>query len=147
MNRLLKIRKEVIANLREIQSSLGSTEDLQDSLAQLEEERNVVAQMVQQLIEQNARVAQDQADYQRRYTELMERYEKANAAVTATQDELHQKENRNAQITAFIAEVSAMPESIAEFRTDYFGHLVERITVFPKGKMTFAFSCGIEIKI
>lgn len=145
MNSLLKIRKDVIANLREIQSSLGSTENLKDSVAQLEEERNVVAKLVQQLIEQNARVVQDQADYQRRYTELMERYEKADAAVAAAQDELHQKENRDAQITAFIAEVSAMPESIAEFRTDYFGHMVEKITVY-QNRMVFTFSCGVEIE-
>lgn len=145
MNSLLKIRKEVIANLREIQSSLSSTEALKDSFAQLEEERSIVAQLVQQLIDQNARVVQDQADYQRRYTELMERYEKADAAVADAQNELHQKENRNAQIKAFIAEVSAMPESITEFRTDYFGHMVEKITVY-QNRTVFTFSCGMEIE-
>lgn len=145
MNSLLKIRKEVIANLREIQSSLSSTEALKDSFAQLEEERSILAQLVQQLIDQNARVVQDQADYQRRYTELMERYEKADAAVADAQNELHQKENRNAQIKAFIAEVSAMPESITEFRTDYFGHMVEKITVY-QNRTVFTFSCGMEIE-
>ncbi len=81
INKLLKIRKEVIANLRDIQAALDGTEALKNSIAQLEEERNVVAQIVQQLIEQNARVVQDQADYQRRYIELMERYESISSLI------------------------------------------------------------------
>lgn len=145
MNKLLRIRREVIANLHDVQEALGGTEDLRDSIAQLEEERIVVAQLVQQLIDQNARVVQDQTDYQRRYAELMERYEKVEAALSTAQDDLHQKEKRNEQIKNFIDEVSAMPESIAEFHTDYFGHMVEKITVC-QNRIVFTFSCGVEIE-
>ena len=39
-----------------------------------------------------------------------------------------------------------MPDSITEFRTDYWGHLVEKVTVFRKDKLVFTFSCGVEIE-
>ncbi len=57
----------------------------------------------------------------------------------------NQKETRNEQIKAFITEVIAYPESIAEFRTDYFGHIVNKITIYPN-RTVFTFSCDVEIE-
>ena len=147
MNRLLAIRKEVIDNLREVQAELGGTDELEAETIRLENERNVTAELVQQLIDQNARVAQDQDDYQRRYDEMFTRYEDAEKALAAAQESLRQKETRNEQIEDFISEIQAMPDSISEFRTDYWGHLVEKVTVHRKGAMTFFFTCGVEIQI
>ena len=147
MNRLLAIREEVVANLREVQAELGGTDELEAEITRLENERNVTAELVQQLIDQNARVAQDQDDYQRRYDEMFTRYEDAEKALAAAQESLHQKETRNEQIEDFISEIQAMPDSISEFRTDYWGHLVEKVTVHRKGAMTFSFTCGVEIQI
>ena len=50
-------------------------------------------------------------------------------------------------IESFIAEVESLPDCISEFRTDYWGHLVEKVTVHRKGAMTFTLSCGVEIEI
>lgn len=147
MNRLLAIREEVVANLREVQAELGGTDELEAEITRLENERNVTAELVQQLIDQNARVAQDQDDYQRRYDEMFTRYEDAEKALAAAQESLHQKETRNEQIEDFISEIQAMPDSISEFRTDYWGHLVEKVTVHRKGAMTFFFACEVEIQI
>ena len=147
MNKLLGIRREVIANLREVQADLGDSEELKAEIARLENERNVAAELVQQLIDQNARVAQNQEDYQWRYDEMFARYEDAEKALAAAQGSLRQKETQTEQIESFIAEVESLPDSITEFRTDYWGHLVESVTVHRKGAMTFTLSCGVEIEI
>ena len=147
VNKLLGIRKEVIANLREVQSDIGDTEGLKKEIARLENERNVAAELVQQLIDQNARVAQNQEDYQRRSDEMFARYEDAEKALAATQGSLHQKEKKMEQIESFITEVEPLPDCITEFRTDYWGHLVKSVTVHRKGKLVFTFSCGVEIGV
>ena len=147
MNKLLGIRKEVIANLREVQTDLGDAEGLKAEITRLENERNIAAELVQQLIDQNARVAQNQDDYQRCYDEMFARYEDAEKALTTAQGSLHQKEKKMEQIESFITEVEALPDCITEFRTDYWGHLVESVTVHRKGAMTFTLSCGVEIEI
>ena len=146
-NKLLAIRTEVITNLREVQAELGGTDDLVAEITRLEEERNVTAELVQQLIDQNARVAQNQEDYQRRYDEMFARYEDAEKALTTAQGSLRQKETQTEQIESFIAEVETLPDAITEFRTDYWGHLVEKVTVHRKGAMTFTLSFGVEIEI
>ena len=90
MNKLLGIRREVIANLREVQGDLGGTESLKEEITRLENERDVAAELVQQLIDQNARVAQNQEDYQRSSDEMFARCEDAEKALAATQGSLHQ---------------------------------------------------------
>ena len=147
MNKLLTIRQEVIANLREVQAELGGTEDLEAEIAPLDNERTVTGKLLQELIDQNARVAQDQADYQQRSDEMFARYEAAEKALAEAQESLRQKERHNEQTLDFITEIEAMPDSITEFHTDYWGHLVEKVTVHRKGKLVFTFSCGVEIEV
>lgn len=36
-----------------------------------------------------------------------------------------------------------MPNSITDFRADYWGHLIEKVTVHRKGKMIFSFACEV----
>ncbi len=146
MNKLLAIRPEVIANLREVQAELGGTEDLEAEIARLDNERTVTGKLLQELIDQNARVAQDQADYQQRSDEMFSRYKAAEKALVEAQESLRQKERHNEQIEDFISEIEAKPDSISEFRTDYWGHLVEKVTVHRKGKLVFYFACGVEIE-
>ena len=147
MNKLLTIRQEVIASLREVQAELGGTEDLEAEIARLDNERSVTGKLLQELIDQNARVAQDQTDYQQRSDEMFARYEAPEKALDEAQESLRQKEKHNEQIEDFISEIEAIPDSITDFRTDYWGHLVEKVTVHRRGAMTFTLSCGVEIEI
>jgi hypothetical protein len=41
--------------------------------------------------------------------------------------------------------VEAMPETVTEFRIDYWGHLVDRVTVYSKDRITFTFTTGLEV--
>ena len=147
VNRLLAIREEVAANLREVQTDLSDTADLEREIERLEDERSILAQKIQQLIDQNARVAQDQTDYQRGYDELAEKYSAADASLTAARERLRQQETRNGQIDDFVSGIEAMPDGITEFQEDCWGHLVEKVTVFQGGGMKFTFACGVEIEI
>lgn len=77
----------------------------------------------------------------------MRGYEDAEKALTTAQGSLRQKEKQTEQIESFITEAESLPDSVSEFRTDYWGHLVEKVTVHRQGTMTFSFACGVEIQI
>lgn len=147
LNRLLTIREEVIRNLREIQTALADTTAQETEVNRLTGELEVIAELLQQMIDQNARTAQDQSDYQRRYDELASRYQETDAALQAARGALSQAQSRNRQIADFIAEVDSLPGAVTEFSADYWGHLVEKVTVVRKKEMTFPFSCGVEIRV
>ncbi len=145
LNKVLTIREEVIANLKEVQNSLVSTEQLEAEAERLEKELTVIANMVQKTIDENAHIAQDQDEYQRRYNEQVDRYKKTENELKAIQEAILVQNARRHRISEFISEVEAMPETVTEFSPDYWGHLIDRVTVYSKDKITFTFTTGLEV--
>ena len=145
LNKILKIREEVITNLRDVQRSLSSTVKLEAEAERLTEEMNLIVNIVQKTIEDNALTAQNQDDYQQRYNEQVAQYKKTENELKAVQEAILAQNDRNQRISEFISEVEAMPETVTEFSPDYWGHLVDRVTVYSKDRITFTFSTGMEV--
>ena len=70
---------------------LFDTTDLEREQEELQQETQMVSDMVQQCIYENAHVALDQTEYQKRYDGLTERFEKAKARLDAVTAEIHQR--------------------------------------------------------
>ena len=75
--RLVTEREEVIANARLVQKTLCATEELEQEKSALAEELAVVVKMLEECVAENARIAQNQAEYQKRYNGLVVRYDTA----------------------------------------------------------------------
>lgn len=71
--------EEIAANARLVRQTLCDTAELEREKASLGQELAVLVEMTQNCIAENARIAQDQGEYQKRYNGLVERYEKAKA--------------------------------------------------------------------
>lgn len=80
VNKLLSDKNEIIADFELIKQALFDTTSLDTEQSELQSELAVVAQLMQKYVEENARIAIDQAEYQQRYSGLAERYEKAKAS-------------------------------------------------------------------
>lgn len=53
----------------------------------LEEEINITVEMTQNLVSENARIAQNQDEYNKRYNSLVERYEQLGRFITVLKDQ------------------------------------------------------------
>ena len=69
----------LLADLREIQQTYSGTDELSQHLHELDERLNAEAEAVQELIAQNARVAQNQDDYNAAYDAAVSCYEATKA--------------------------------------------------------------------
>ncbi len=78
-NKLVTEREEIVANATLVRQTLCDTAELEREKATLGQELAVLVEMTQNCITENARIAQDQGEYQKRYNGLVERYEKAKA--------------------------------------------------------------------
>jgi regulator of replication initiation timing len=145
LNRVLPIREEFIAKLKDVQSSIGGTEQPEAEADRLMEELAAIANTVQQTIDENAQIAQNQEDYRRRYDEQADRYKKTENELKTVQETIRMQNERCRRISGFINELEALPESITEFRIDHRGHLVDRVTVCGKDRITFTFTTGLEV--
>ena len=139
-------RKPLLADLREIQATYSSTDDLEPRLRELDGRLNAEADAVQELIAQNARVAQNQDDYNRRYDEMVDRYEATKAERDRVASEIRQRGIRHREFDRFIATLESLPEAVAEFDEALWGGMVEYVTVYSKDDIRFMLPCGVEVE-
>ncbi|MFC2338234.1 MAG: hypothetical protein ACFNUI_09620 [Negativicutes bacterium] len=87
-NQLFDNRNEILSNIKLVQKTLCSTDELEKKQDRLAGEMQVVSEMAHNAIRENASVAQDQTEYQKRYDELTKRYEESKAAYEKTSEEI-----------------------------------------------------------
>ena len=107
----------------------------------------MLVEITQNCIAENARVAQDQGEYQKRYNGLVERYEKAKARFDEVTEVITQRSAKSERLEGVIKTLEAQTESVAEFDERLWGAMVDYVTVGVDGGMTVVFRDGTGIKV
>ena len=142
----METKDEVIANGYAMIPVLFDTAALEAEHDELLQETQVVSDMVQQCIYENARVAQDQAEYQKKYDGLTQRFEKAKSRLDAIAAEIHEKQTQRASYEAFLTSFKKLPDQLTEFTLATWHGLVDYVTVYAEDDIRFTFKNGQEVK-
>ncbi len=146
VNKLSGDRKTLVADLREVQQTYSGTGTLEKKLHELDERLNAEADEVQEMIATNARVAQNQDDYNAAYDAAVSRYETTKAEREKIAAEIRQRGIRRREFERFITELEKLPEVVSEFDEALWGSLVEHVTVRKDKSMVFTLIGGTEIE-
>ena len=146
VNSLITDRDEILVELRTVQATLSGTEELEAEQARLAEQMNVDADAVQEIIAENARVAQDQAEYNIRYEALVSRFEKTKAQYDKIAAEITAQGIRRREFGRFIQSVEKLPKIVTGFDEALWGSLVDHLMVYSKDNIVFTLTSGMEIK-
>ena len=101
-NQLVDMKDEVISNYDEMKEMLFGTVDLESEQGKLEDELNEVASLIEDCINENARVALDQSEYEKRYNSFVERFDKANGRLEEVKVQITERQARGQQIEIFL---------------------------------------------
>ena len=146
VNKLYADREFYITELAAIKDRLGDTSALEKERRILDEQLGIDAKAVNDLIARNARVAQDQKEYNERYDALVSRYEETEHKRDAVMEQIDQIMIRRRKIERFIESVKDQPELITEFDESLWAGLVDSMTVHSKDRIVFRLTCGMEIE-
>jgi len=146
VNKLLETKGEVIANGYAMIPVLFDTTALEAEHDELLQETQVVSDMVQQCIYENAHVALDQAEYQKRYDALTQRFDKAKARLEEVTEQISQKQTQRANYEAFLKAFEKLPDQLPEFTLETWHGLVDYVTVYAEDDIRFTFKNGQEVK-
>ena len=102
---------------------------------------------MQHLLAQNAWVAQNQDDYNRRYDEMVSQYEATKAERDALTAEIRQRGIRRREFERFITMLESLTDQVKDFSEDLGGKLAECLTVYAKDDLRFMLSCEVEIVV
>lgn len=145
-NELVSEKNEIIANAEIICQTLCTTESLLEEKQRLEDEILVLVEMTQNIVAENARVAQDQEEYQKRYDGLVQRYEATKKEYDELVERIEQKEARGERMRQFIKTLQKQEEIITEFDETLWGGMVDYVTI-GKENRSVTFKDGTEITV
>ena len=129
-----------------MKDDLFGTDKLESERAELQSDIAVAAELIQKCIEENARIALNQTEYQERYDGLVVRFDTAKARFEEVSELLSSKKARGELVEAFIAELGRQDSLIAEFDERLWHTLVDFATVHSENDVRFTFKNGAEIQ-
>lgn len=144
-NQVIDQKEQFIAIYDQVLSRSLNTTALESELSDLEAEINIAAELIEDCIKENAHVALDQAEYQKRYDGLVSRFDKANARHTEITDLIAERMARKHQIESYLKELRSR-EPLTEFRETDWLAMVDYIAVHSKNDIRVTFKDGTEIK-
>ncbi len=146
-NQLVTEKKEIIANAEIIRKMLCRTDDLQEKKRRLEDEMSIAAERAQGLIAENARIAQNQDDYQERYAALVKRYNAAKGRYDEVVDAIAAKAAQSERLLEFIRTMQAQEGILAKFDERLWSTMVDFVTVGQGKEIKVTFKDGSEIEV
>lgn len=146
VNQLLAQKDAIIASLTGGLTLAFDLAPLQTQEAALIEEVQRLADAVEKCIYENAHVALDQTEYQKRYDGLVHRYDEAKAKLDAITEQISDKKARRATIEEFLKVLQEQDGLVTDFQTNLWCGLVDFMTVYSADDVRITFRNGMEIK-
>jgi site-specific recombinases, DNA invertase pin homologs len=145
VNQLITQKDAIIAALTVSLDTAFDLAGLKAEQAEVESEMAVVSALIEKCIYENAHVALDQVEYQKRYDGLTARFDTAKARHEALDEAIRSKQSRRATIEACLATL-AEANLVDTFDTALWCGLVDFVTVHSTDDVRITFRNGMEIK-
>ena len=146
-NKLLADKDEIIANFKILESTAFNTDELETKKAELQNELEIVADMIQNIINENAHTALDQGEYQRKYDDFVERFDTTKAELELVTEQIKNKVTRHKNLEIFLEELKNQGDLITEFDPLLWNSLVDYMIVFEKDKIQVTFKNNSKISL
>lgn len=102
LRKLITDKEDIIAAFEDAKDAAFDLSELTAEQGELQNELLVVSELMHQCIHENAHVALDQADYQKSYDGLIDRFDKAKALLDTVTATISDKQARQATIEDFV---------------------------------------------
>lgn len=138
-------KQRIINDTKEVIDLLSDTNEIKKRINDATAEIEIVAGLVEKLVQENASKIQDQDDYETRYQALAERYDKAKDELEKANDELLQKKARQKNLEAIVTKMEELDTVLLEWSDEIWLMLIEEAVAHENGTLTFKFKNGYNI--
>lgn len=143
LNSLVEVKKNVIAELRSLIDSVCRTEEFVEERGRVEQELRVLAERLETLIRENARVAQDQTMYLKQENEIRACYLENQGNLEKLDEQISERESKRNTVEGMIQVVCGINGEQTAFDEELWSGLLEHIMVNEDGTVV-VFKGGIE---
>ena len=147
LNSLVEVKENVIAELQALIDDICQMEELIEERDKVEQELSVLAERLETLIRENARVAQDQNAYLKQENEIRARYLEKQGHIARLDERIAERESKRKTLEGMIQVVCGINEEQVAFDEDLWSGLLDHIVVKEDGAAVVVFKGGIEISV
>ena len=113
----------------------------------VEQELCVLAERIEILIQENARVAQDQTAYLKQENEIRALYVEKQGRLARLDEQIAERDGKRKNLERMIQVVCGINGELVEFDEDLWSGLLDHICVKEDGQIVVIFNGGIEIGV
>lgn len=146
-NKMVGEGDSVLEDLEVLKTIRCDTTEFKKRLKILTPELERIVKQTEKLIEENARKAQSQADYEERYNALATEYEEKKAEFDSLNEKIESAKVAEAAIDDFKVVFLSHRVMLTEFDEELWGCMVESITVQIDGMLLVKFKSGYEVTV
>ena len=146
VNKVLNGRKKAIAAIEATKSAVFDTTALEIEAASLETEMKVISEKMQALIRENATIALDQEEYQKKFQAMSDRFDQAKEQKAKTEKQIADKKSRLGEVEEYMRLLKKQDGRVEEFNPELWCGLLDYVTV-GENMMVFTFRDGTEVEV
>ena len=147
-NQLIKRKSEIIgAYDKETLDAVYGTEELLEQRKRAQVEVRLAAETVDDCIQKNARVAQNQEEYEKEYERLVGEYDKAKGGLEDIEKAITDRSVKRDMVERFLKELAKMGEPLMGFDEDAWYGLADHMVVKSTEDIMIVFKDGSEVGV
>lgn len=146
MNILVSDKDALIEDFEAIKDTVFDTSALLQERAGLQGEMNEVAEQIEKCIAENARIAQNQDDYRKRYDALAKRFDRTKARLENVEQAIAEKQAHREMVEQLLSELAGQ-DAVTEYTDEFWYSMIDFVTVYSKDDIRFTFKNGTEINM
>lgn len=146
-NQVMVDKTQLVEDTNDLIVLLTDTTELDTLITKTTDELEVISELVNKLVRNNASMLQDQAEYTRKYDELSNRYNTEKETLNKALFDREFKLGQTIKLKTFKANIEEANELITVWSDDLWMLLVESGTVHRDGSVKFKFHNGTEVTI
>jgi len=123
-------RDRILEDYETVKDIRYDTPELEAERPRLQEEMNVVVELIEQCVAENARVALDRTEYQKKYDGLAERFNGAKVRLSEVGQSIMERQANKETIGRFISSLKNQDGPFTKFNEDDWYSLVEYAMVY-----------------
>ncbi|MGV3088438.1 hypothetical protein ACEE12_10440 [Streptococcus suis] len=124
-----------------------NTSPLENKIDDLEKKLETIRQDIEDLVDRNAREAQNQELYQEQYDILVTVYQEKQKELQETRSSLEEQKSKRISLDGFIQQLKEQDDLITDFNQELWQTSVERLDIKVGKKISLTFKNGVRIDL
>jgi site-specific DNA recombinase len=146
-NQVMNGKQRIIEDIKEVIKVLSDTSEQDAKIIDLQNKMEVISGLVEKMIKENTKTAQDQAEFARKYEEFSAEYESNKNSLDKALEKRAYKQSQEIKMKAYLEEIKKADTYLPEWSNDVWMIIIEKAIVNRDKTITFKFTSGTEITL